>query len=196
MPTGGTPAPAPPAPIANLTAEPRARFTIWLLLGGGVSVTQPWHEFTCVPDFGLISTGMDGTAARSRCWCWMPALGVGIGTARAPGLIEQKPPFECCKVFELLPCSRLSSPLSFCPFAGFSAILLAGASLRSAAHSPEPGQWAERGDKYPDARNVIYLLSQPHRPPAEPLGTPATSSFCFLLHTYFWTLRFHIYCLF
>lgn len=160
VPTGRTPAPALLAPIANLTAEPRACFTVWLLFVGGVSVPQLWREVTHVPDHGLILSGMDGTVACSRCRCWVPALGMGIGTARMPGVIEQKPPFGCRKVFELLPCSRLTSPLSFCPFAGFGVIPLASASLCGAACSPEPGQWAERGDKYPDARTVIYLLSQ------------------------------------
>lgn len=120
----------------------------------GVSVSQPWREFMCVPNHGLIPTGMDGTAACSGCRCGGPALGVGIGTARTPGLIEQKPPFGCRKVSEVLPHSSLTSPLSFCPFAGFGAMLLTPALPAS------PGL-----SRVTNTRADIYLLSQPPSPP-------------------------------
>lgn len=77
MPTGGTPAPAPPAPPANLTAEPRASFTIWCLLWGLPTTAHPCQgEQHCGSLWMLVQ---------------LPALGVGVGTATMPGLIEQKP---------------------------------------------------------------------------------------------------------
>lgn len=41
---------------------------------GGVSVLQPWREFTHVPNHGFIPTAIDGTAAHSRCRCWVLSL--------------------------------------------------------------------------------------------------------------------------
>lgn len=125
------PQPRLPQPLQQTLLQSQGHVLPFGFCSWGVSVSQPWLEFTCVPDHGLIPTGMDGSAA-----CWVPALGVGIGTAGTPGLIEQKPPFGCHKVSEVLPHSSLTSPLSFCPFAGFGAMLL--------TCSP----WPEQGDKY------------------------------------------------
>lgn len=124
MPTGGTPARLPQLPQQTQGELYHSAFALG------------------VPDH---SASLPGRAALRSLWMlvWLPALGVRVNTARMPGLIEQKPSFGCRKESELLPHSRLASALSFCPFAGFGAILLAEVSLCSVARSPEPGQWAE-----------------------------------------------------
>lgn len=133
VPTGEMPAPAPPAPVANLAAGPRACFVICLLLMG---------RFQC---------RRHGVNSHSRSWaypCWdgwhcgsplMPVPGASPRRGNWHGQDAwanraNPPPFGRCEVFELLPRSGLASPLSFGPFAGFGATLL---TARLSARSPE-----------------------------------------------------------
>lgn len=105
----------------------------------------------------------------------LPALGVGPGMAGTPGLMEPTPIWKS----ELLPCSRLAAPLSFCPFAG-SAVILWLLCL-----SQHLGSGTQRGDKSLHTRTVIYLLPQPRWALVKPLSSAVASPFCFHLLTFF-----------
>lgn len=74
----------------------RGKVSVWQ--PGGNSHTFPWSH-----------PHQDGRHRGSlQCWCWVPALGVGSGTAGTPDLMEPTPIW----VSGLLPCCRLAAPLS------------------------------------------------------------------------------------
>lgn len=84
---------------------------------GRVSESQPWWEFTHVP----MASSPPGWAALwlSPMLVLVAALSMGPGMTGTLGLMETTPIWES----QFLPCSRLTAPLSFYPFADSAVIL-------------------------------------------------------------------------